>query len=122
MLRCDRFVVSSVAYQGGGRQLGVQRVLDINAPAVDGTMPMATIYLDVDHETSMARRAAATELDRLELAGDSFHARTEAGYRELIRRDPDRFVVVDATKTPDEIGDEVAGRILARLMAAEKEG
>ena len=119
VLLCDRFVDSSVAYQGGGRQLGVQRVLDINAPAVDGTMPLATIYLDVDHETSMARRVAATELDRLELAGDSFHARTEAGYRELIARDPERFIVVDATRTPEEIGKEVAERVIARLMEAE---
>ena len=119
VLLCDRFVDSSVAYQGGGRQLGVQRVLDINAPAVDGTMPMATIYLDVDHQTSMARRAAATELDRMELAGDSFHARTEAGYRELIARDPARFIVVDATRTPEEIGKEVAGRVIGRLMEAE---
>ena len=119
VMLCDRFVDSSVAYQGGGRQLGVQKVLDINAPAVDGTMPMATIYLDVDHVTSMKRRAAATELDRLELAGDSFHARTEAGYRELIRRDPERFIVVDATRTPEEIGKEVAEKVIARLMEAE---
>ena len=119
VLLSDRFVDSSVAYQGGGRQLGVQRVLDINAPAVDGTMPMATVYLDVDHETSMARRAAATELDRLELAGDSFHARTEQGYRELIARDPARFIVVDATRTPEEIGKEVARKVLERLMEAE---
>ena len=119
VMLCDRFVDSSVAYQGGGRQLGVQKVLDINAPAVDGTMPMATIYLDVDHVTSMKRRAAATELDRLELAGDSFHARTEAGYRELIRRDPERFIVVDATRAPEEIGKEVAEKVIARLMEAE---
>ena len=115
----DRFVDSSVAYQGGGRQLGVQKILDINAPAVDGTLPMATVYLDVDHETSLKRRAAATELDRMELEGDSFHARTEAGYRELIRRDPERFIVVDATRTPEEIGKEVAQKVLARLMEAE---
>ena len=119
VLLSDRFVDSSVAYQGGGRQLGVQRVLDINAPAVDGTLPMATVYLDVDHETSMKRRAAATELDRMELAGDSFHARTEAGYRELIRRDPARFIVVDATRTPQEIGEEVAQKVIGRLMEAE---
>ena len=115
----DRFVDSSVAYQGGGRQLGVQKILDINAPAVDGTLPMATVYLDVDHETSLKRRAAATELDRMELEGDSFHARVEAGYRELIRRDPERFIVVDATRTPEEIGKEVAQRVIARLMEAE---
>ncbi len=119
VILCDRFVDSSVAYQGGGRQLGVQRVLDINAPAVDGTFPLATVYLDIDHETSLKRRAAATELDRMELAGDSFHARTEAAYRELIRRDPERFIVVDATRTPAEIGKEVAEKVIARLMEAE---
>lgn len=119
VMLCDRFVDSSVAYQGGGRGLGVQWVLDVNAPAVDGILPLATVYLDVDHETSLKRRAAATELDRMELAGDSFHARTEAGYRELIRRDPERFIVVDATRTPAEIAQEVAQRVIARLMEAE---
>ena len=119
VMLCDRFVDSSVAYQGGGRGLGVQKILDINAPAVDGTLPIATVYLDVDHATSLKRRAAATELDRMELAGDSFHARTEAGYRELIRRDPERFIVVDATRTPEEIGKEVAEKVIAKLLEAE---
>lgn len=119
VLLCDRFVDSSVAYQGGGRQLGVEQILAINAPAVDGTLPMATVYLDIDHETSLKRRSAASELDRIEMEADSFHARTEKAYRELIARDPQRFVVVDATRTPKEIGDEVAARVLARLMEAE---
>ena len=119
VLLCDRFVDSSVAYQGGGRQLGVQRILDINAPAVDGTLPMATIYLDIDHETSLKRRSAASVLDRIEMEADSFHARTEAAYRELIARDPQRFIVVDATQTPEEIGRQVAEKVLARLMEAE---
>ena len=118
VLLCDRFVDSSVAYQGGGRELGVQRILDINAPAVDGTLPLATVYLDIDHRESLRRRAAATELDRLEMEGDSFHARTEAAYRELIVRDPQRFIVVDATRTPEAIGEEIADRVLARLMEA----
>ena len=119
VLLCDRFVDSSVAYQGGGRRLGVEQVLAINAPAVDGTLPMATIYLDIDHRESLRRRAAATELDRMELAGDDFHSRTEAAYRALIARDPERFVVVDATQKPEEIGTQVAQEILRRLMEAE---
>lgn len=119
VLLCDRFVDSSVAYQGGGRQLGVEKILAINAPAVDGTLPMATIYLDIDHETSLKRRSAASELDRMEMEADSFHARTEAAYRELIARDPQRFIVVDATRTPEEIGKAVAEQVLARLMEAE---
>lgn len=120
VLLCDRFVDSSVAYQGGGRELGVQKVLDINAPAVDGTMPMATVYLDIDHKESLRRRAAATELDRMEMEGDSFHSRTEAAYRELIRRDPERFVVVSAVGKPEEIGEEIAKQVIGRLMEAEK--
>ena len=118
VLLCDRFVDSSVAYQGGGRKLGVQCVLDINAPAVDGTLPMATVYLDIDHRESLRRRANATELDRMEMEADSFHARTEAAYRELIARDPQRFIVVDAARDPETIGAEIAEKVLARLMEA----
>ena len=118
VLLCDRFVDSSVAYQGGGRQLGVAYVQTINAPAVDGTMPLATVYLDIDHREALRRRAAATELDRLEMEGDSFHARTEKAYRELIARDPQRFIVVDAARDPQTIGQDIAERVLARLMEA----
>ncbi len=120
VLLCDRYVDSSVAYQGGGRQLGVQKILDINASAVDGTWPMTTVYLDIDRETSLKRRAAASVLDRIEMEKDDFHARTEAAYRELIARDPQRFVVVDATRTPGEIGDDIARQVLGRIMEAEK--
>lgn len=120
VLLCDRFVDSSVAYQGGGRELGVQYVLDINAPAVDGTLPMATVYLDIDHETALKRRCAASEPDRIEMETDAFHVRVETAYKELIRRDPERFIVVDATRSPEEIGREAVSRVLARLMEAEK--
>lgn len=119
VLLCDRFVDSSVAYQGGGRQLGVQQILEINAPAVDGTLPMTTVYLDIRHEEALKRRFSASEPDRLEMEADSFHARVEAAYKELIARDPARFVVVDATQKPEEIGRQVAEQVLARLMEAE---
>ena len=119
VLLCDRFVDSSVAYQGGGRQLGVQKVLDINAPAIENCLPMTTVYLDIDHRESLRRRCAASEPDRMEMEADSFHARVEAAYKELIARDPARFVVVDATGSPEEIGREIAGPVLERLMEAE---
>ena len=118
---CDRFLDSSVAYQGGGRQLGINKVLDINAPAVEGAMPDLTVYLDLDHRESLRRRCAASEPDRMEMEEDSFHARVEAGYHELIARDPDRFVVVDAGKTRDSIAAEIREKVLARLMKAESE-
>lgn len=118
VLLCDRFLDSSVAYQGGGRRLGVQTILDINAPAVDGMMPLATVYLDIDHTAALRRRAAVAELDRLEMEADSFHARTEAAYRELIAREPGRFIVVNGSRDAETVGREVAEKVLARLMEA----
>ena len=117
---CDRFLDSSVAYQGGGRKLGVDKVLAINAPAVDGTMPDLTVYLDIDHRTAMARRCAASEPDRLEMEDERFHARVEDGYHELIARDPERFVVVNAERSREEISAEIAEKVLDRLMEMEK--
>ena len=116
---CDRFLDSSVAYQGGGRQLGIDEVLQINAPAVEGAMPDLTVYLDIDHRESLKRRCAVSEPDRLEMEAESFHARVEDGYHQLIARDPDRFVVVDAAKTRDEIAAEIQDKVIARLMNME---
>jgi dTMP kinase len=117
---CDRFLDSSVAYQGGGRKLGIDEVLAINAPAVDGTAPDMTVYLDIDHRKAMARRCAASEPDRLEMEDERFHARVEDGYHELISRDPGRFVVVNAERTREEISKEIAEKVLGRLMEMEK--
>ena len=119
VLLCDRYVDSSVAYQGGGRQLGVQRVLDINAMAVDGTLPLATVYLDINHEAALKRRHAATSPDRIEAESDAFFARVEQAYRELIRRDPERFIVVDASQPPEVMGEEIAQRVIQRLVEDE---
>lgn len=117
---CDRFLDSSVAYQGGGRELGIDKVLAINAPAVDGTLPDITVYLDIDHRKAMARRCAASEPDRLEMEAESFHARVEDGYHELIARDPDRFVTVNAEGTREEISEEIREKVLGRLMEMEQ--
>ena len=119
VLLCDRFLDSSVAYQGGGRNLGVDEVLAINAPAVEGTLPAATVFLDLDHRTSLARRTAASEPDRLEMEKESFFARVEEAYHQLISRDPDRYIVVDARGDREEIAREIAGKVLGRLTALE---
>ena len=117
---CDRFLDSSVAYQGGGRKLGIDEVLAINAPAVDGTQPDLTVYLEIDHRKAMERRCAASVPDRLEMEAESFHARVEDGYHQLIDRDPERFVVVDAERTREEISAEIAEKVLNRLMESEQ--
>ncbi len=117
---CDRFLDSSVAYQGGGRQLGIDEVLRINEPAVAGTWPDLTVYLDIGHRQALERRCAASTPDRMEMEAESFHARVEEGYHELIRRDPERFAVVNAERTREEISADIAEKVLNRLMALEE--
>ena len=116
---CDRFLDSSVAYQGGGRQLGIDEVLGINRPAVDGTMPDLTVFLDLDHRESLRRRCSASEPDRLEMEAEAFHARVEDGYHRLAAMDPDRFITVDAGGTREGIAAEIKAKVLNRLMEAE---
>ena len=108
-----------MAYQGGGRKLGVARVKEINAPAVDGTMPDATVYLDIDHVAAMKRRSAATTLDRLELQAESFHGRVEAAYREIAAAEPERFVRADAAQAPEKVAEDIWRQVLDRLTEAE---
>ena len=120
VLLCDRFLDSSVAYQGGGRRMGVDRVLEINAPAVADMLPLMTVYLDLDHRTSLSRREAASMPDRLEAEREDFHARVEAGYHTLIARDAGRYLVVDARKSVEEIAREISEKVLSVLLEAEE--
>ena len=121
VLLCDRFLDSSVAYQGGGRGLGVARVQRINAEAVEGSLPDMTVYLDIDHRDAMARRVKVDVPDRMEREDEAFHARVEAAYHQLIREDPARFVVVDANRDAETIGEETGRRVIERLAALEEE-
>jgi dTMP kinase len=109
---CDRFVDSSVAYQGVARGLGLERVLDLNLAAVGGLLPDRTflLALDVGHLPGRLRR----EHDRLERESDDFHARAAAGYRELAARFPERIVVVDGTLPAEAISEEVYGALRVR--------
>ena len=109
---CDRYLDSSVAYQGVARGLGLDRVLDLNLAAVSGLMPDRTflLALDVAHLSDRLRR----EHDRLERESDDFHARADAGYRELAARFPERIVVLDATLPADTLAEEVYGALRIR--------
>ena len=81
---CDRFVDSSIAYQGYGRQIGAQAVRDINAFAIEGHMPHLTIFLDVDLDTGLSRIDTRGEMDRLETSGRDFFQRVYQGYQEIM--------------------------------------
>ena len=108
----DRYVDSSVAYQGVGRDLGLDRVLELNLAAVGGLLPDRTFLLDLDPREVPAR--IQRHFDRLEREGDDFRVRTAAGYRELAGRFPDRIVVLDATRPADELAEEVYGALRVR--------
>ena len=108
----DRFSDSTLAYQGYGRGLPLDFLRSANDFACEGLKPDLTLLLDVDPEVSRARmrsREAATNTtaDRMERAGDEFHARLRAGFAELARAEPDRIVTIDANGTPDEVWEDV---------------
>jgi dTMP kinase len=103
---CDRYVDSSVAYQGVARGLGLERVLDLNLAAVGGLEPNRTFLLLLDAE-DVAARLRGEEHDRLEREDLAFHARADSGYRELARRFPERIVILDAARPADELAEEV---------------
>ena len=108
----DRFSDSTLAYQGYGRGLPVDELRQMNDFACEGLRPDLTLLLDVTPETAQARmrrREAATNTaaDRIEKAGEDFHARLHAGFAELAKSDPGRIVTIDANGTPDEVWEGI---------------
>jgi dTMP kinase len=109
---CDRYVDSSLAYQGIARGLGLEAVLELNLAAVGGLLPDKTFLLLVDPRVAWARMGRSP--DRIERAGDAFLARVGDGYRELAGRFPERIVALDGSLPAEEIAEQV----LAELQGA----
>lgn len=105
---CERYLASSLAYQGAGRRLGAEAVLALNERAVDGLAPDLTFYLSLDaaERESRARKLGAPP-DRIERAGADFMQRAEECFEELARREPGRVVRLDATRPPVELAETV---------------
>jgi dTMP kinase len=101
----DRFIDSSLAYQGLARGLGLQQIYDISAWATNGLVPDLVFYLDLDSAAGLARVGEGR--DRLEREDDDFHARVAEAYLELTQKFPERFVVLDARRGQAEIHAEV---------------
>lgn len=107
---CDRFVDSSIAYQGQARGIGIEEVKNINEFAIEGLRPDLTIYLDVDAEVGLNRiknKNSNRTQDRLELEEVAFHDEVRKGYLALIKAEPDRFVTVDASQSEDKVFEDV---------------
>lgn len=114
---CDRYLDSSLAYQGGARGLGIENILNVNMFATEGTFPDLTLLFDIDPELGLARIAANAnrEVNRLDLEKLNFHHTVRNTFLELAKMYPDRFVVIDASKGQEEVAKATLDTILARL-------
>ncbi|WP_072314284.1 dTMP kinase [Agrococcus sp. Marseille-P2731] len=115
----DRYLDSSVAYQGAGRELDGEQIRDLSLWATDGLLPQLTLLLDIDPAAGRERMAGRADApyDRLEDTGLDFAERVRAAYLGLAEAEPDRFVVVDASGTPDEVHGRVVSHVRAMLDA-----
>ena len=106
---CDRYIDSSLAYQGIARGLGVERVLELNLLATSGLLPDRTFFLAISPEDTTGRKDA--EPDRIEREGDEFAAIVDQGYRDLAAIFAKRVVTIDATMPASDISREVRGQL-----------
>lgn len=102
---CDRFIDSSLAYQGVGRDLGIDEIYALNQFAIDDMMPDKTIFLSVDIETGAKRMNIRGDKNRLDLEADTFHQKVRQGYETLLTMYPERIVKVDARGEVEEVFD-----------------
>ena len=113
MVLCDRYLDSSLAYQGGGRGLGLGPVQEVNRFATGGLLPDLVVLLDLDPAEGLGRRAGRR--DRIEVEGLGFHRRVREAFLELAAADPDRFAVVDGAAPADQVAAAVLAAALTRL-------
>jgi dTMP kinase len=112
----DRYLDSSVAYQGAGRVLEAQEVRDLSLWAADGALPDLTVLLDIDPLLARRRLDADDKpFDRLEAEKADFHTRVRDAFLALAAEEPQRFLVIDATQDPDDIAVLIRARVAALL-------
>lgn len=117
LVLCDRFIDSSLAYQGGARGIGIDNVYNMNLFATEGMLPDLTILFDIKPEEGLARIAANSqrEVNRLDVEKLAFHNKVRDSFNELAKKFPERFVIIDASKSPDEVFEESYKAIEDRL-------
>ena len=115
---CDRYLDSSLAYQGGARGLGVDNILAINEFATEKSMPDLTILFDLEPEIGFARIAANKnrEVNRLDLEAKSFHIKVRETFLDLSKRFSDRYKIVDASQPFDDVFNAALNIILDHLQ------
>ena len=99
---CDRFLISSLAYQGVGRGLGIENVRNINDFAINGIFPDFVLFFDVDPITTLKRKSSLDTADRLEKEGNNFHERVYNGYKEILNSEKN-IEIIDATQSVEDV-------------------
>jgi dTMP kinase len=119
----DRYLDSSVAYQGAGRVLDAAEIRQLSLWATGGALPDVTVLLDLDPASARSRLDAADKpFDRLEAEKDEFHARVRAAFLDLAAGEPQRFLVIDATAGVDEIAAVIRERVASLLPPVDADG
>ena len=114
---CDRYLDSSLAYQGGARGLGVEEILNVNLFATENTWPDLTLLFDIKPEIGLARINANSEreVNRLDLEKIDFHNKVRETFLALAKRFPDRYVIIDASQSREDVAKATMDAILSRL-------
>ncbi len=112
---CDRYLDSSIAYQGYARGIGIQKIIELQDVVTEKTYPGLTILFDIEHSESSKRVDDRAEKDRLELAGDDFHMKVYDGYHKLIKMFPERIKVVNAGQSIEKVFEDVKEIINKKL-------
>ena len=114
---CDRYLDSSLAYQGGARGLGIDEILNVNLFATENTWPDLTLLFDLPPEVGLARinANASREVNRLDLEKLDFHRKVRETFLELAKRYPERFVVIDASQSREEVAKKTLEVMLSRI-------
>jgi len=115
----DRFLDSSLVYQGAGRGLTIEAIYELNQMAVDGIMPDLTIYLDITPMHGRKRKEAAGKLDRMDQQKDDFYIKIYRGYRKIIQKAGERYCVLDAESGADELAESIWEKV-SILLAKNK--
>ncbi len=114
---CDRYADSTMAYQGYGHGVDLVQLAELVRFATGGLQPDLTLFLDISPEDGLRRRDADGNWNRLDDYDFDFHTRVYAGYQQLIAAEPQRWVVVDARRSPDEVAADLARVTLERLQS-----
>lgn len=114
---CDRYIDSSLAYQGGARNLGIDNIVDINMFATENTWPDLTLLFDISPEKGLERISLNKnrEVNRLDLETLEFHKKVRQTFLNLAEKYSDRFVIIDASKSREEVAQDALNAILKRL-------